>query len=857
MSEVAHDPRIEHDLVRAHGLAALSAVVVVALAGLVVALKLVVPNFVGTAAPLTWGRLRFVHTQGLFFGWLGNSFLAFLYYVVPRLTRRPVVSRRLGWFMFIVWQGGIVAVGWVSVLGGYSQPLEWAEFPLLVDGFATIALVLAALQFVVPFLSTRAAEMYVSGWYIVAALVFTPAAYVIGNVVPEHVPGAAGAAFSGLWTHDAVGLFVTPLALAAAYYVIPARTQRPIFSHALSLLGFWLLAFVYPLNGMHHYLFSALPMDAQIGSVLASVLLGLTVIVVVTNLLLSTAGQAGKVARDPALRFVWTGVVFYLLVSLQGATQALMPFNRLIHFSDWVIGHAHLAMLGFGSFMAIGALAHAWEQSPLTRFDVRSLRWAYGLLVIGLVSMVLILTAAGLAQAESWSADRPWTDSLVLSKPYWFARTLSGLLVLAGFLALIAAFLRGPSYAQRRRREHGREVVVSERVVVPHAAHVPAAVGWAYVIVFVVGVVFFGLSFYALGVLPMRAIATEIERDGPRGLRGRSALETRGREVYVREGCAYCHTQQVRATPDDVRRFGPATVAWEQREDIPHLYGTRRVGPDLAREAAARRNDWQLTHLWDPRATEPTSVMPGFTWLFQGNGASPSGDALALVAYLQSLGRQRLEASKAPGSLHCACKEVDPSGPRFALSTAPGDVERGQSVFTTRCAGCHGANAQGDGPASATLLPTPADLTAAVFSVARLNDVLWNGVPGTAMPKWKELSKEDLKAVIAFAASRGPAPTPASGNAELGRAVYRARCAACHGFDGRADGPADMRLPRLPANFRQKQPTAERVRRVLATGIAGTAMVAMAQNMSPDEVEALAAYVRGLYDDLPDAERTP
>ena len=111
----------------------------------------------------------------------------------------------------------------------------------------------------------------------------------MGNFVPELVPGARGAAFSGLWIHDAVGLFVTPLALAILYFVIPAATGRPIYSHFLSMLGFWLLFFLYPLNGTHHYVFSVIPMNAQIGAITASALLGVDVIIVVANLLLSAA----------------------------------------------------------------------------------------------------------------------------------------------------------------------------------------------------------------------------------------------------------------------------------------------------------------------------------------------------------------------------------------------------------------------------------------------------------------------------------------------------------------------------------------------------------------------------------------
>ena len=114
--------------------------------------------------------------------------------------------------------------GWILVFAGFSQPLEWAEFPIIVDLFVILAFVLMLVQFVRPILRVPAGDLYVSGWYIVGGLVFTTLAYPIGNLVPELVAGAKGAAFSGLWIHDAVGLFVTPLALAMAYYVIPSVT---------------------------------------------------------------------------------------------------------------------------------------------------------------------------------------------------------------------------------------------------------------------------------------------------------------------------------------------------------------------------------------------------------------------------------------------------------------------------------------------------------------------------------------------------------------------------------------------------------------------------------------------------------
>jgi len=244
-------------------------------------------------------------------------------------------------------------------------------------------------------------------WYIIGALVFTLFAYPMGNFVPELVPGARGAAFSGLWIHDAVGLFVTPLAVGILYFVIPAATRRPIFSHFLSMLGFWLLFFLYPLNGTHHYIFSVIPMSAQIGAITASTLLGVDVIIVVTNLFLSLRGT-GWFPRDVALRFVSTSNILYLIVSIEGSLQAQMSVNQSIHFSDWVIGHSHLAMLGFASFAAAD------------------------------------LTAAGVVEAHLWGSAAPWIESVRAAKPFWLVRTLTFVPITAGFLSLLAGLLVGP-----------------------------------------------------------------------------------------------------------------------------------------------------------------------------------------------------------------------------------------------------------------------------------------------------------------------------------------------------------------------------------------------------------------------------
>ena len=164
------------------------------------------------------------------------------------------------------------------------------------------------------------------------------------------------------------------------------------------------------------------------------------------------------------------------------------------------------------------------------------------------------------------------------------------------------------------------DIAPENRVTVPPS---PRWFGLAHLVIFGAGIGFFVLSFVALGVLPGLRLQHDMGSFTPAEMPTYTDAELRGRNTYVSLGCALCHTQQVRFLPTDVRRWGPPTQAWETRYDFPHLWGTRRIGPDLARETGVRSNDWQLTHLYNPRSVVPGSAMPPFAWLFDGSPARP------------------------------------------------------------------------------------------------------------------------------------------------------------------------------------------------------------------------------------------
>lgn len=111
-----------------------------------------------------------------------------------------------------------------------------------------------------------------------------------------------------------------------------------------------------------------------------------------------------------------------------------------------------------------------------------------------------------------------------------------------------------------------------------------------------------------------------------------------GRDTYIAEACWHCHSQFVRPVSAEDRRFGAVSWASEYQNEmfLPHLFGTRRVGPDLIRQAGRHSVDWQVAHFFDPTIVVPSSVMPRYTWFFDGE--TPNARGLAMIAYVQWLG---------------------------------------------------------------------------------------------------------------------------------------------------------------------------------------------------------------------------
>jgi mono/diheme cytochrome c family protein len=176
--------------------------------------------------------------------------------------------------------------------------------------------------------------------------------------------------------------------------------------------------------------------------------------------------------------------------------------------------------------------------------------------------------------------------------------------------------------------------------------------------------------------------------------------------------------------------------------------------------------------------------------------------------------------------------------------------QRGRTLYASHCATCHGAEGRGDGASAATMLPRATDLTAHHYSAMALSTALWNGIPGTAMPAYRALPVDDLRALATFVRELSPARESSDLSGKMmqsARQLFADNCIACHGADGRGDGIAAPPLARRPADFASMQPARNAAIKAIGDGVAGTAMGQWHPKLKLEQQELLADYVRSLY----------
>jgi len=410
--------------------------------GIIIATELAEPEAFQGVSWLVFSRVRPAHVEGVIFAWLTMMYFGAIFYFSPRLLgTRALWNETLGVVTAIVYNVALI-YGFVAILGGGSTGREYAEFPWIVDLLIVGCFVSNIVNIVMTVSIRLVRPLYVSMWWAIAAPIWVSASIFIENVMwhpgPNPLWGMSGFLENGLhdaminwWgNHNLFGLWLTPVLVAVTYYFVPRITNTALYSHTLSLISFWGLVFVYAAVGDHHLLQSPSPGWLKTIASINSVAILIPVFAFFSNIFLTMRGQWDRFFTSLALRFIITGWIFYLLVNLQGALQAIQPFNVYVHFTYFTIGHAHLALLGGFTILGMGViyymLPHIFNKPPYSRTLAE---WQYWLVTLGFLAFFIAMTIGAFVQGQSWLSGTPEVNVLNQLHLWNIMRAVSGSMI--------------------------------------------------------------------------------------------------------------------------------------------------------------------------------------------------------------------------------------------------------------------------------------------------------------------------------------------------------------------------------------------------------------------------------------------
>jgi cytochrome c oxidase cbb3-type subunit I len=438
-----NDELIDADLIRKWLACGLGWLLLFPTIGAFISTKFNYPEFLGDTAWLTFGRLRPMHVNGVIWGAFSTLFIGLCYYIVPRLTGVRVWGERWSYGLLWVWNLNLAAAVVLLALG-WNRGWEAGEFPLINVVVTFVAIVMLTVQFLMTIKQRRERPLYVSLWYLIAAFIWTDVNLVLLMLGPYHIPGINNAAWHGLFIHYVVGLWITPAGYVLIYYFLPASVKNPIYSHRLSLIGFWSLAFFYPFVGIHHYLYSPIADWAETIAIVSSMMLIIPVWTVLQNFFGTMIGRWQEFGRNLPAKFLIVGSLMYLVGCFQGSLEALRSLQQPTHFTDFVISHSHLTVFGTFVVWAIAGTMYVWPRlandAPLWSFRVGN--WGFWLITLGISAMGLVLTAQGLQQGFMLMAGTEWVHSVNAIRPYWWVRTLTGISMDVGMSLVVYTLMK-------------------------------------------------------------------------------------------------------------------------------------------------------------------------------------------------------------------------------------------------------------------------------------------------------------------------------------------------------------------------------------------------------------------------------
>ena len=602
--------------------------------GLWVALQLVFPTVLNLQPYFNFGRIRPLHTNAVIFAFVGNGIFMGVYYSLQRLLKTRMFNDTLSKIHFWGWQLIIVAAA-ITLPLGISTAKEYAELEWPIDIAITLIWVVFGFNMFATIIKRRERHLYVAVWFYIATFVTVAVLHLVNSFeLPISLfksyswyAGVQDALVQWWYGHNAVAFFLTTPYLGLMYYFMPKAANRPVFSYKLSIIHFWALIFLYIWAGPHHLLYTALPNWAQSLGVVFSFMLIFPSWGGMINGLLTLRGAWDKVREDVILKFMVVAVTAYGMSTFEGPMLSLKSINAVAHFTDWIIAHVHVGGLGWNGMLTFGILY--WLIPKMYKTELYSKKWAnahFWLATLGILFYAIPMYWAGFQQAEMWKdftgsgqLKYQFLETVTYMRPFYAMRSIGGVLYLAGAILAMVNIFKTIGKGTLVANEDAQASALEGAYIKHTGEHwhrwierkpTPMLI-MALIVILIGGLVEMVPTFLVKSNVPTIS-----------SVKPYTPLELQGRDIYVREGCYTCHSQMIRPFRSETERYGEYSKAGEFVYDHPFQWGSKRTGPDLAREGTGnlkKSNAWHFNHMDEPSAISTGSVMPSYSFLIDNS----------------------------------------------------------------------------------------------------------------------------------------------------------------------------------------------------------------------------------------------
>lgn len=377
---------------------------------------------------LSFGRLRPIHTNAVFWGWASLAMLGLGHYVIPRISNAELFSQRLAWYALGLINLSVLA-GTFSLMAGLNNAGgEYREYIWPVMLLFAAGLVITLYNFLHTVARRTTKEIYISGWYIISSIIFAIIITLVAYI-PNWQEGLGETIIQGYYMHQGVGMWFMLFCLGLVYYFLPQQLNRPIYSYSLGILAFWTQILFYTTIGTHHFVFSAIPWWLQTVAIVGSVGMIIPVVAGTTNFLITFKGAWHKLRYSYTLPFFLVGIIFYFTGSLQGTAEAFRYTNLIWHFTDFTVAHSHLTMYGIISFLLWACIYAILPRLTGREAPQATIGAHFWLALIGLMFYTIPLMYGSTLRGLMWMESKPFIDSVIFMAPYWLWRAIGGSLM--------------------------------------------------------------------------------------------------------------------------------------------------------------------------------------------------------------------------------------------------------------------------------------------------------------------------------------------------------------------------------------------------------------------------------------------